>query len=596
MKTSFWKIMAASMVGFILASVVSTLFFVGALGSLIAKVGEPEKIALEKETVLKIDLSLNVPDKTPANPFEAINFDPYDMKKVVGLNDILRNLEAAKEDDKIEGIYMDLSLVSCGMATAQEIRDAIVDFREESGKWVIAYASNLTQKAYYIGTAADKIYMDPQGMMDFRGLSAQVMYYKTTLEKIGVEPQIFRHGKFKSAVEPFMSDTMSEANRLQTLTYLNSLWDQMLKTISEERDISIDKLNDIANNLSIRDAQAAVDLGLIDGLKYQDEIIALINEKIGNDEDEDIDYISMSKYVTYRKASSKKIHKDDKIAVIFAEGNIVNGNGDDSKIGGDRFAETIRKARLDDDVKAVVLRVNSPGGSGQASEVMWREIALTKKEKPVVVSMGNLAASGGYYIACAADYIFAHPTTITGSIGVFGLMFSGEELISEKIGINVEVVNTNSHSDMGNITRQFSEPEKEYMQSMVEGFYDVFITRVAEGRGMTKEEVDEIGQGRVWSGENAIEIGLVDEFGGLQEAVEKAAELAELEKGDYNLQEMPKAKDFMEQLFEEISMEARMDVMKQIPGFDKDAYMKLQDFMEMDKGVYARMMMDMDIE
>lgn len=586
--------MAASMVGFILASIVATLLFMGAIGSLVSKFGDAEKIEIEDESVLKIDLSLAIPDRTPQNPFESFNFDPYDMKKITGLNDMLRNLERAKEDDEIEGIYLDISIVTCGMATAEELRNAIIDFRESSGKWVIAYATNMTQKGYYIATAADEIYMDPQAWMDFRGLSAQVMYYKNALEKLGVEPQVFRHGKFKSAVEPFLIDEMSEANRLQTLTYLNSMWDHMLTRIAETRDISVEELNELADSLSLNSAQTAVDYGLIDGLKYKDEIFAMINDKIGNDAEEEIEFMSMAKYNTHNKMLKIKNAGKDEIAVIFAEGNIVMGNGDESKIGGDRFAKAIREARLDDDVKAIVIRVNSPGGSGQASEIMWREIVLAKKDKPVVISMGNLAASGGYYIACAADYIYAHPNTITGSIGVFGLMFSGEELIQEKIGINVEVVNTNEHSDMGNIARQFSEKERAYMQGMVEGFYDVFITRVADGRGMTKAEVDEVGQGRVWTGENALDHGLIDGFGGLEDATNKAAELAELD--DYTLTEMPKAKDFMEILLEDFSMQTRIDLLSQIPGFNTNAYQQIQNFVEMEQGVYARMMMDVEIK
>lgn len=593
MKTSFWKIMAASMVGFILASVVALLLFMGAIGSLISNVSKPEKIEIEEETVLKMDLSMSIPDRTPQNPFEVFNFDPYNLKKIVGLNDILKNLERAEKDDNIEGIYLDLSTVACGMATAEEIRDAIVDFKESSDKWVIAYATNMTQKGYYIATAADEIYLDPQAWMDFRGLSAQVMYYKDALDKIGVEPQVFRHGKFKSAVEPFLTNEMSDANRLQTLTYLTSIWNHMLETIADNRDISVEELNAIANELKLNSTQAAVDFKLVDGLKYQDEIFALINDKLGEDEDEEIEFMTMAKYNDHHKMNAKvKLH-DDKIAVIFAEGNIVMGNGDDTKIGGDRFAKSIRKARLDEDVKAIVIRVNSPGGSGQASEIMWREIVLAKKEKPVVISMGNLAASGGYYIACAADYIYAQPTTITGSIGVFGLMFSGEELLKEKVGINVEVVNTNEYADMGNISRQFSDQEREYMQGMVEGFYDVFITRVADGRGMSKEEVDEIGQGRVWTGQNALEIGLIDEFGGLEEATKKAAELAELD--EYSLVEMPKVKDFMETLLEDLSVQTRMEMLNQIPGFNQTAYQEILDFVEMEQGVYARMMMDVDI-
>lgn len=594
MKTSFWKIMAASMVGFILATVVTTLFFVGTLGSVISKASKSEPVKIEKESVLKIDLSLSVPDRTPQNPFSTFNLDLYDLKKIVGLNDILRNLERAKQDDNIKGIYLDMSAVSCGMATSEEIRDAIVDFKDSSGKWVVAYADNLTQKSYYLATAADEIYLNPQGLMDFRGLSAQVMFYKNVLDKIGVEPQVFRHGKFKSAVEPYLSNTMSDANRLQTLTYLNSIWGHMLDVISEDRDISVADLNAIADSLKLTDAKSAQDFGFIDGLKYKDEIFSLINEKLGEDENDEIEFISMAKYNMVKLAGKIKNSSEDQIAVIFAEGNIVMGQGDDKKIGGERFAKAIRKARLDEDVKAIVLRVNSPGGSGQASEIMWREIELAKKDKPVVVSMGNLAASGGYYISCCADYIYAQPTTITGSIGVFGLMFTGEDLLKEKIGINVEVVNTNTHSDMGNLSRQYADAEKNYIQSMVEDFYDVFITRVADGRGMTKEEVDKIGQGRVWTGANAIEIGLIDEFGGLQEACEKAAELADIEK--YRLVEMPKSKDFMEEIFTNIGIDFKTELLEQIPSLDASSIDEIREFIELKNGVYARMMMNIEIQ
>jgi protease-4 len=594
MKTSFWKIMAASMVGFILATVVTTLFFVGTLGSIISKASKSEPVKIEKESVLKVDLSLSVPDRTPQNPFEAFNIDLYDLKKVVGLNDILKNLERAKKDENIKGIYLDMSAFACGMATSEEIHDAIVDFKESSGKWVVAYADNLTQKSYYIATAADEIYLNPQGLMDFRGLSAQVMFYKNVLDKIGVEPQVFRHGKFKSAVEPFLSNTMSDANRLQTLTYLNSIWGHMLEVISEDRDISVEDLNAIADSLKLTDAKSAQDFGFVDGLKYKDEILSLINDKLGDDENDDVEFISMAKYNMTNFRGKIKSSSDDEIAVIFAEGNIVMGQGDAKKIGGERFAKSIRKARLDEDVKAIVLRVNSPGGSGQASEIMWREIELAKKDKPVVVSMGNLAASGGYYISCCADYIYAQPTTITGSIGVFGLMFTGEDLLKEKIGINVEVVNTNTHSDMGNLSRQYAEAEKNYIQSMVEDFYDVFITRVADGRGMTKEEVDEIGQGRVWTGANALEIGLIDEFGGLQEACEKAAELADIEK--YKLVEMPKSKDFMEGLFTNIGIDFKIKLLEQIPSMDASSFDEIREFIELKNGVYARMMMNIEIQ
>ncbi|MFW5767015.1 MAG: signal peptide peptidase SppA, partial [Bacteroidota bacterium] len=373
-----------------------------------------------------------------------------------------------------------------------------------------------------------------------------------------------------------------------------SLWNSMLEAIAESRNISVDELNTYAENLSISDAASVKKYNFVDDLKYKDEVLAIMNDKMDEDPTDKIDFLSMGKYRMSPVKVPKKDIVDNEVAVIFAEGNIVNGTGDDNSIGGERFAKAIRKARLDDDIKAIVLRINSPGGSGLASEIIWREISLAKEEKPVVASMGNFAASGGYYIACAADHIYAHPTTLTGSIGVFGLMFTAEELLNEKLGINVEVVNTNEHADMGNIARSFDQRETDYMQNMVENFYDVFITRVADGRDMTKEEVDEIGQGRVWTGRNAIDIGLVDEFGGLEEAVVKAAELADIEK--YEIGEYPRMKDFMEQIFSEFTITADVDMLENLTGMELQSLRRLKSFTELDEGVQARMPVDITFE
>src|SRR6056297_330774 len=320
MKTSFWKIMLASMVGFLLASLLVIFITVGSIGSLISKASKPEPVKVQEESVLTIDLSLPIPDRTPQNPFDAFNFDPYDMKKIVGLNDILKGLERAEEDENIEGVYLDLSVVTSGMATLQEIRDALADFKK-SGKWVVCYADMMTQKAYYMATVADEVYLNPQGWMDFRGLSAQVMYYKNALDKLGVEPQIFRHGKFKSAVEPFMSDTMSQANRLQTLTYTTSLWNSMLEAISDSRNIPVNELNAYAENLTISDANSAKDKGFVDDLKYKDEVLAIMNDKMEEDPTDKIDFLTMGKYRMSPVKVSKKDIADNEVAVIFAEGN-----------------------------------------------------------------------------------------------------------------------------------------------------------------------------------------------------------------------------------------------------------------------------------
>ncbi|MDL2262988.1 signal peptide peptidase SppA, partial [Bacteroidales bacterium OttesenSCG-928-I21] len=443
--------------------------------------------------------------------------------------------------------------VSAGFATVEEIRNKLIEFKE-SGKFIISYASDYTPKSYYLATVADKIYMHPQGSLTWRGMASQVMFYTKLLEKLGVEAQIFRYGQFKSAVEPFMNTEMSEANKLQSLTLINSIWSDMCTKISEIRNISIQSLNEIADNLSLRDAESTIEFGFVDELKHYDEVLAELKTKSNNDVEAEL-FIDLAKYTKVKSSNIKKNSSTNKIAVVFAEGDIVDGDESRNAIGGDWMAATIRKIREDEDVKAVVLRVNSPGGSGLASEIMWREIKLTNEIKPVVVSMGNYAASGGYYISCPARYIFAQPNTLTGSIGVFGMLPNFKELMNDKLGITIDGVKTNENADFGSTMRPVTEIEREFLQENVEDFYKLFISRVSEGRKMTTEKVDEIGQGRVWSGINAIEIGLVDEIGGLNDAVEKAVELANV--SNHIISEYPDQKDvvsiFMNEMTESLS-------------------------------------------
>lgn len=591
---NFFKFLFASMLGFILAIVIVVLIFAGIIAATVSSFTKQTDVEIEEKTVLKIELDQPIPDRTSDNPFEAFNFDPYDMERIIGLNDILKTLEKAETDDNVEGVFLNLSYVASGMASLEEIRNALINFKKDSDKWIICYADYLSQKAYYLATVADEIYINPEGMLDLRGMSAQIWFYKNTLEKLGLEPQIFRHGKFKSAIEPLINEKMSEANREQTLTYTQSLWDHMVSGIANARKMNEEDLNMYADELMIDNAESAFRLKLIDGLKYKDEILAEINNKLGNDEDDDIEFMKLAKYKNVPIEIKKKELPKDKIAVVFAEGEIVMGKGDDSNIGGERLAKTIRKAREKDNVKAVVLRVNSPGGNGLASEIIWREVQLTKEVKPVVVSMGNLAASGGYYISCPADFIFAQPNTLTGSIGVFGVFLTGKEMLNEKLGITTDHVETNAHADMGNFARPMDSAEVRYLQKNVEGFYDTFIGHVAEGRQMTKAAVDSIGQGRVWSGINALEINLVDSIGGLDNAVEKAASLAGIDA--YRIYEMPRSKDFMQQLLSEFSTGIRMHVLNSIPWLDARNVQKLQSISQMEDGIYARMMYDVEVQ
>ncbi len=430
--------------------------------------------------------------------------------------------------------------------------------------------------------------MNPQGGIEWKGLASQVMFFKGALEKLGVEAQIFRHGQFKAAVEPFMKEEMSEANKLQSLTLLGSIWDDMCINISKERDISIEDLNMYADSLAVYNPETALEYGFIDGIKYYDEVLKELQSKSKVEED-DIDgfMITMSDYSKAEFEGSEKNGSENSVAVIFAEGDIVDGNKSDGSIGGDWMAGLIREAREDEDVKAIVLRVNSPGGSGLASEIIWREVLLTQKVKPVVVSMGNLAASGGYYISCPAEYIFAQPNTITGSIGVFGMIPNIQELMNDKLGITVDGVSTNHSSDFGSIMRPFTTEEGEFIQRQVEDFYDLFLTRVSDGRGMTKAEVDSVGQGRVWSGINAYERGLVDEIGGLDAAVKKAVKLAGL-GDDYKIWEYPEKEDFMEKLMTDMSISASETFIKETLGENYKFYQLLEDVKKL-KGVQARM-------
>lgn len=580
---NFWKYTLATVVGSIITFVVIFGILIGTFSAIIASFGESE-VLVNDNSVLTMTLASDIPDKASDNPFDAIDFMTFESTKILGLNDILKTIEKAKNDERIKGIYLDLSYLPAGMASIEEIRNKLIDFKS-SKKFIICYSSMYSQKAYYIASVADEIYMNPQGSMEWKGLNTQVMFFKGALEKLGIEAQIFRHGQFKSAVEPFMNDHMSDASKLQSSTLIQSIWDDMCKKIATERGLNVADLNMYADSLMVYDAESALKYGFIDGIKYYDEVLAELKTKSGSEDKPEDFMIAITKY-SDASVETEKNESKNKIAVIFAEGDIVDGGKTDGSIGGDWMAEIIRKAREDEDVKAVVLRVNSPGGSGLASDVIWREVKLTAEIKPVVVSMGNLAASGGYFISAPANYIFAQPNTITGSIGVFGMIPNIEKLMTEKLGITVDGVGTNANSDFGSIMRPFTPAESEFIQRQVEDFYDIFLTRVSDGRGMTKAEVDSIGQGRVWSGVNAKNIGLVDEIGGLDAAVKKAVSLAKIE--DFRIIEYPEKEDFMEKLMTDMSTNASENIIKETLGENYKFYELLKDVQKL-KGVQARM-------
>lgn len=545
MNMTFWKTFWASMLGSLVSGLLIIGIFFLILNTMVAgfeDLFKSKKLVVEPETVLHMELNDALGDHSMAS----FNPGTLTMNKQFGLMEILDGLKMAKEDENIEGIFLHCDNVSGGMAITKEIRDALIDF-QSSGKFVVAYHENYSTSAYYLASMANEIYVFPSGMINWLGLGAEVAFIKGALEKLEVEMQIIRgsNNKFKSAVEPLMYTEMSAANREQTQKFLDAMWGEMLDAVATSRNMKPAYLNTIADSVFIRESGDAVDYKMADGVKYYDEVLAILEEKIDTLEDTDLNLLSFKKYAMKRSREERTLAAlDDKnIAVLFAEGEIVDGYGSPGQIGGTSLSEDIRSARKDENIKAIVLRVNSPGGSALASDIIWREVIKTKEAgKPVVVSMGNLAASGGYYISCAADKIYAQPNTITGSIGVFGVIPYTGKMLENKMGITFDRVQTNDHAILS-MNRKLDEEEMDIVQEGVDLIYDDFISKVAEGRGMKKEMVDSIGQGRVWAGSDAINIGLVDAYGGIYDAINFAAESANISQDSIALDFYPKSDD-----------------------------------------------------
>ncbi len=593
----FWKSFFASSLALLVIGgflVITLLAGIGAIFSEAMGGFEPkEKFKVEDSSILHIQF------KSPISEVSFTEIDKGNMRlnKAFGLRDIKIGLEKAKEDSKIKGILINAASMPAGMATTEEVRNAILDFKE-SGKFVIAYGETYTQKAYYLATVADKIYLYPEGMLEFQGLGVEYLFFKNAIDKLGLDVQIIRgsNNKFKSAVEPFMYDQMSEANREQTMTYLNALWDQMLVGISDTRGISKAQLNEIADSVYVRSAETAKQYKLVDDLIYEDELYAELKTKAEISEDKELNLLP---FQTYCKKAVKKqkldlLEKDKNIAVIYAVGGIESGKGAATTIGSETIAKAIRDAHNDENIKAIVLRVNSPGGSALASDVIWREMVLAKAKMPVIVSMGDVAASGGYYIACESDRIFAQPNTITGSIGVFGVLPNVSKPLKEKLGITVDRAFTNRPSMM-TITRPLTEQEYNIIQEGVDDIYLDFKQKVANGRpGLDVAGVDAIGQGRVWAGSDAIKIGLVDELGGIDEAIAYAKEKADLEEAVIDV--YPKKKDDkLMDILEQFDIEASVSVTS--PAVQKlNSYLKAVENATKIEGVQARLPFDINVK
>ncbi len=581
----FFKFMFASFAGTLLTIVIVTLFFVIMIAGIVAMT-ENKEVSIKPNTVLHLNWKTEIKDRSTDNPLEGFDFATMESKKPVGLNNILKNIEKAKKDSNIDGIFIDMETIPAGMAMSEEIRNKLVEFKE-SGKFIVSYGNSYDQKGYYFASVSDEIYMNPKGMILFKGLNAQLFFFKNMLESLEIDIQVLRgpNNKYKSAVEPLLLEKMSEANREQYEALLNSIWGKILETVSDTRGIGIADLNEIADQLEVTNSERALELNFVDGLLYRDQVIAKLKEKTGKDEDEKLATISCGKYKSV-KVGKTNISKN-KIAIVYAIGDIVQGSGGDGSMGSAKIAKAIKKARLDENVKAIVMRVNSPGGDALASDVIRREVELAKEAKPFIVSMGDVAASGGYWIATSADYIFAQPTTITGSIGVFGIIPNFQGLMTNKLGITFDYVSTNENANFIDVMAPMSDFQKEKLNGEITIIYDNFINLVATTRDLKPEYVNNIARGRVWTGADAINIGLVDKMGGLEDAIDYAAEQAELGE-DFRLREYPERKEFIEQIMLELTGETKARIIGDELGEFKTYYKQIKSIQRM-QGVQARL-------
>ncbi len=549
---NFFKIVLGTLVGLLIFCFI--LFMFGALSIFsLSKFTQSSKVVVKPNSVLKASFAAPIGERGYDSPFDGLELPvAVGPEAKMGLDDILAALENAKDDSSIKGIYMDLSGVACGWVQLEDIRNKVIEFKE-SGKFVYAYGEGISQKAYYLASVADKVFLNPSGLIELKGFSQKIAFFKKGLDKLNIEPEIVYAGKFKSATEPLRMEQMSGENRQQIKEYLDDFYANYLIKVSNARGMSTDQLHNVIDNLLVREASDALEHNVVDDLLYESAVENLIRENVGLDTDEKINFVSMGKYI--KSGVKDNTFSTNKIAVVYAEGDIVDGKGDGSNIASEPFKEILSKIRRDDKVKAVVLRVNSPGGSALASDIIWDEINQIKaKGIPVVTSMSDLAASGGYYIAANSDKIYAESTTLTGSIGVFGILMDMDEFYNEKLGITFDTVKTNKFADFPTsvfLTDDLDATEKDIIQKAIVNIYDQFKSRVADGRKMSVEQVEQLAQGRVWTGTQALKNGLVDEIGDLEDAIIHAAELAGLD--GYRTVPYPKAVDPIQKLMQRFS-------------------------------------------
>ena len=588
----FLKYVLATIVGLLAFSLLGFLILAGIIGAA-KSAGEHKDVA--SNSVLELKLNEPLTERGREGRFGGLGGGSGSM----GLVSLKEAIHRAKTDGDIKGILLNLDIVQGGMASLEEVRDALLDFKK-SGKFVVAYHEVCSEKSFYLSSVADEIYLHPQGTLEFNGLSSEVMFYKRLFDKVGIEPYIFRVGSFKSAVEPFFRENFSDSARYQTVSFLNSINGHMISQVAAARGIAPARLKVISDSMLVHNAPDALRLKMVTKLGYFDEVQDYMRGKLGLTKDKKPSLVSLSDYTDKDQADEQEGKTSgNRIAVIYAEGDIVTGKGSDGNIGSTKFAEAIRKARLDNKVKAVMLRINSPGGSSLASDVVYREVLLTKKVKPIIASMSDVAASGGYYIAMACDTIVAHPNTITGSIGVFGVLPNVQKLLGDKLGITVDRVTTGKFSDLPTITRPLTDFEKRVLQGEVNNIYADFTTKAALGRHMPVERLRRLASGRVWSGLEAKNNGLVDLLGSYEDALKIAAARAHLKADDYRVQRLPRRKSELEQFFSMFgggdNEEAKMKAMKAELGPLYPAYAQYQQLMQM-RGVQARLPYEIEIK
>ncbi len=589
---NFFKTMLASCLGSLLALgalFIISIFVVAGLIAGLAGGASEEQVIVRDNSVLLLDLDTEITELQAEDPFAGLPI-PGAKDATIGLLQLKEAISHAKTDDKIKGIYLKVSYPMAGFSTLEEVRQSLLDFREE-GKWVIAYADGFSEKAYYLASAADKVYLNPEGDVEFNGLAVEMLFFKKMFDKLEIKPEIFRVGDFKSAVEPFMLEKMSPENRLQLTEMINGINGHVLTRVSESRNIPKEQLKEISDKMLVKNAKQSVQYKLVDSLMYYDQVLAELRGRLDIGDSAKVSFI---KYNKYRKSFFNDATGKNEIAVIVADGEIVSGTDDQGIIGGDAFAAEIRKARENKNVKAIVLRINSPGGSAQASDIMWREIELATTVKPVIASMSDYAASGGYYLAMACDTIVAQPNTITGSIGVFGVLFDASGLLNNKLGITSDGVKTGEYGEMVTISRPLTEAEKGVWQGRINEIYETFTSKAATGRGMTQDEIKKIASGRVWTGEQAKANGLVDVLGSYNDAIEIAATAAGIQD-DYKIKFYPRKKAFFELFMEELEENAKVSAIRQELG-DNYLYYQYWQRIKTYNGAQTRMPFELVIQ